>query len=137
MKHSEKYIPLQLIVKIGARLSAVDTFGKQVYSARYLAEHHLSARAQRHFRLHEAVTVMQLYAAVRIQLINTPSPWDRILLVCRILDELEQCFCDCYDGVTLHPFSGGMEQSLRLKMLSVAGYDFEGVVSDGVRGTGT
>ena len=50
--------------------------------------------------------------------------------MCRILDVLEQCFCDCYAGVTLHPFSGGMEQSLRHKMLSVAGYDFGKVVSD-------
>ena len=72
-------------------------------------------------------------AAVRRH--SHPSPqhssvWDRILQMCRILDILEQCFCDCYSGVTLHPFDGGMEKSVRSKMLSVAGYDFGAVISD-------
>ena len=100
---------------------------KEVYSPK---ENHLSSRAQYHFRHHESVSVMQLYAAIRILLINTSSVWDRILLMCRILDILEQCFCDCYSGVTLHPFDGGMEKSVREKMLFVAGYDFGAVISD-------
>jgi hypothetical protein len=102
----------------------------KVTAYRYLEKNHLSGRAQDHFRHHESVSVMQLYAAIRILLINTSSVWDRILLMCRILDILEQCFCDCYSGVTLHPFDGGMEKSVREKMLSVAGYDFGAVISD-------
>ena len=31
---------------------------------------------------------------------------------------------------SLHPFEGGMEKSVREKMLSVAGYDFGAVISD-------
>ena len=100
---------------------------KEVYSPK---ENNLSSRAQHHFRHHESVSVMQLYAAIRILLLNTSSVWERILQMCRILDILEQCFCDCYSGVTLHPFEGGMEKIVREKMLSVAGYDFGAVISD-------
>lgn len=130
MKHSEEYVPIQLIVKIGARLLAEDDLGHQVYKTKYLEKNHLSARAQHHFRFHEAVTVMQLYAAIRILLINASSDWERILLMCRILDMLERCFCEIFPGVTIHPFSEGMEKSVRQKMLAVAGYDFEAVISD-------
>ena len=118
MSNQKDYVPIQLIIKIGDCLLAVDGLGHQVYSARYLEKNHLSSRAQYHFRHHESVSVMQLYAAIRI------------LQMCRILDILEQCFCDCYSGVTLHPFDGGMEKSVREKMLSVAGYDFGAVISD-------
>ena len=100
---------------------------KEVYSPK---ENNLSGRAQDHFRHHESVSVMQLYAAIRILLLNTSSVWERILQMCRILDILEQCFCDCYSGVSLHPFEGGMEKIVREKMLSVAGYDFGAVISD-------
>lgn len=124
MSSQKDYVPVQLIIKIGDRLLAVDGFGHQVYSARYLEKNHLSSSH------HESVSVMQLYAAIRILLLNTSSVWDRILQMCRILDILEQCFCDCYSGVTLHPFDGGMEKSVRDKMLSVAGYDFGAVISD-------
>ena len=103
MSSQKDYVPVQLIIKIGDRLLAVDGLGHQVYSARYLEKNHLSGRAQCHFRHHESVSVMQLYAAIRILLLNTSSVWDRILQMCRILDILEQCFCDCYSGVTLHP----------------------------------
>ena len=130
MINQKDYVPERLIIKIGDRLLAVDGLGHQVYSARYLEKNHLSGRAQCHLRHHESVSVMQLYAAIRILLINTSSVWDRILQMCRILDILEQCFCDCYSGVTLHPFDGGMEKSVRDKMLSVAGYDFGAVISD-------
>ena len=130
MKHGEEYVPIQLIIQIGDRLEAVDDLGHQVFKVKYLEKNHLSARARHHFRYHESVTVMQLYAAIRILLINTTSVWERILLMCRILDVLEQCFCDCFAGVTLHPFEQGMEKSVRQKMLAVAGYDFEGVISD-------
>lgn len=130
MGYGEKYVPVKLIIKIGDRLEAVDDLGHHVYSARYLKKNHLSAGAQEHFLKHESVTVMQLYAAIRILLINTSSVWERILLMCRILDMLEQCFCECFAGVTLHPFELGMERSVSQKMLSVAGYDFEAVISD-------
>ena len=130
MSNQNDYVPVQLIIKIGNRLLAVDGLGHQVYSARYLEKNHLSSRAQHHFRHHESVSVMQLYAAIRILLLNTSSVWERILQICRILDILEQCFCECYSGVTLHPFEGGMEKIVREKMLSVAGYDFGAVISD-------
>ena len=130
MSYQKDYVPVQVIFKIVDCLLAVDGFGHQVYSARYLVKTHLSSRAQGHFRHHESVSVMQLYAAIRILLLNTSSVWDRILQMCRILDILEQCFCDCYSGVTLHAFDGGMEKSVRDKMLSVAGYDFGAVISD-------
>ena len=86
MSNQKDYVPVQLIIKIGDCLLAVDGLGHQVYSARYLEKNHLSGRAQDHFRHHESVSVMQLYAAIRILLINTSSVWDRILLMCRILD---------------------------------------------------
>ena len=101
MSSQKDYVPVQLIIKIGDRLLAVDGLGHQVYSARYLEKNHLSSRAQCHFRHHESVSVMQLYAAIRILLLNTSSVWDRILQMCRILDILEQCFCDCYSGVSI------------------------------------
>ena len=65
MSSQKDYVPVQLIIKIGDRLLAVDGLGHQVYSARYLEKNHLSGRAQCHFRHHESVSVMQLYAAVR------------------------------------------------------------------------
>ena len=43
---------------------------KEVYSPK---ENNLSGRVQDHFRHHESVSVMQLYAAIRILLINTSS----------------------------------------------------------------
>lgn len=69
MINQKDYVPVQLIIKIGDCLLAVDGLGHQVYSARYLEKNHLSGRAQDHFRHHEAVSVMQLYAAIRILLI--------------------------------------------------------------------
>lgn len=73
MINQKDYVPVQLIIKIGDCLLAVDGLGHQVYSARYLEKNHLSGRAQDHFRHHESVSVMQLYAAIRILLINTSS----------------------------------------------------------------
>lgn len=50
MSNQNDYVPVQLIIKIGNRLLAVDGLGHQVYSARYLEKNHLSSRAQHHFR---------------------------------------------------------------------------------------
>ena len=86
MSSQKDYVPERLIIEIGDCLLAVDGLGHQVYSARYLEKNHLSSRAQCHFRHHESVSVMQLYAAIRILLLNTSSVWDRILQMCRILD---------------------------------------------------
>ena len=46
MSSQKDYVPVQLIIKIGDRLLAVDGLGHQVYSARYLEKNHLSGRAQ-------------------------------------------------------------------------------------------
>ncbi len=129
MECSQKYVPMMLIVMIGSRLEGLDRLGHRQYNARYLEENHLSSRAQQHFRHHEAVSVLQLYSAIRILLINAASDWERILLMCRIVDILEQCFAQSFD-VTVHPFVGGMEHLVRQKMLSVAGYDFGVVITD-------
>ena len=88
-----------------------------------MKEHHLSSRGQTHFRNGEAVSVMQLYAAIRILLVDTASEWERLLLMAHMMDVLEQCYCDMYhetDSPQL--FEGGMEQALRRKMLAMAGY---------------
>ena len=53
MSNQKDYVPVQLIIKIGDCLLAVDGLGHQVYSARYLEKNHLSGRAQDHFRHHE------------------------------------------------------------------------------------
>lgn len=58
MSNQNDYVPVQLIIKIGNRLLAVDGLGHQVYSARYLEKNHLSSRAQHHFRHHESVSVI-------------------------------------------------------------------------------
>lgn len=83
MSNQNDYVPVQLIIKIGNRLLAVDGLGHQVYSARYLEKNHLSSRAQHHFRYHEPVSVMQLYAAIRILLINTSSGNHLLLHIAR------------------------------------------------------
>lgn len=41
MSNQNDYVPVQLIIKIGDRLLAVDGLGHQVYSARYLEMNHL------------------------------------------------------------------------------------------------
>ena len=129
MNCKEKFVPTLLIIKLGNRLEELDDLGHRQYKTRYLEQNHLSGRAQRHFHLHESVSVLQLYAAIRILLINAASDWERILLMCSILNLLEQCFAQTF-SVTTHPFVGGMERCVRQKMLSVAGYDFEGVIKD-------
>lgn len=131
MKHSKKYVSTKLIKKVGKYLVEKDKYGRRKYQVQYLKDHHLSGRAQEHFRNnHGALTVMQLYAAVRILLINVSSDWERLLLLCHFLDLLEQSFVDSFSDVTVHPFPGGLKKTVRQKMLSVACYDFEGVIKD-------
>jgi len=130
MRHDGQYVPTKLLAYIGNSLVAKDRSGNRKYEVRYLKEHHVSARAQEHFRDLKSVTVMQLYAAIRILLINARSDWERILLLCSFVDMLEECFSDCFGDVSIHPFAEGMEKTVRRKMQSAAGYDFGAVVSD-------
>ena len=130
MRHDGRYVPTKLLKHIGNSLVAKDSLGRRKYEVRYLKEHHVSARAQEHFRDLKTVTVMQLYAAIRILLINASSDWERILLLCSFLDMLEDCFAECFGDVTLHPFAEGLEKTVRRKMQLAAGYDFEGAITD-------
>lgn len=131
MKHRGKYVAKKLIAEIWKRLMEKDRYGRRKYSVSDLKDNHLSGRAQAHF-LNDpgALTVLQFYAAIRILLINAPSEWDRLLLLCHFLDMLEEGFAECFGDVTIPLFAGGVEKTVRKKLLSVAEYDFERVIED-------
>lgn len=125
-----KYEPVLLIQKIGERLDREEVKGKRQFSTKYLLSQHLSNQALRHFRNVEAVTVMQLYAALRILLLDAPDEWARILLICRFIDLLEQCFCEIY-AVTPsfpRPFPQGLVQAVLGKIGRLVGYDLSRVL---------
>lgn len=129
MEKKSFYVPIMLICIIGAKLQELDNNGKRVFSTRYLQGQHLSGRAQSLFLHHEAVSVLQLYAAIRILLINAHTEWDRILLMAHFMDILEDCFCKCYpDANSQHPFGAGMEQMIHQKMRAMPNYDLSKVL---------
>lgn len=124
MKKEILFVPILLIGLIGDKLLALDKNGERNFTCRFMKDNHLSSRGQQHFRNGEAVSVMQLYAAIRILLVDTGSEWERLLLMARVMDVLEECFCDMFHETDAqHPFEGGMVQTLRRKMLAMAEFD--------------
>lgn len=130
MGKSMNYEPVVLIEVLDTRLNRKDANGKRHFTVEYLESQHLSRRAQAHFRKLEAVTVMHIYAALRILLLDEPCMWDRILLVCAFVDLLEQCFCQMYSVPSTfpRPFDMGMKAAVRQKMLLLLDYDLSEVV---------
>lgn len=125
-----KYEPVLLIMTMGERLDKEVVKGKRQFSIKYLASQHLSYHALSHFRNVEAVTVMQIYAALRILLLDEPSMWGRILLVCAFIDLLEQCFCQIFSVPSTfpRPFAVGMKAALEDKMSALLDYDLSKVL---------
>lgn len=124
------YEPWKLIVQINIQLTKVDTDGKRHFTVEYLQSQHLSRRAQNHFSKMEPVRVMQIYAALRILLLDEPSMWGRILLVCAFIDLLEQCFCQMFSVPSTfpRPFAVGMKAALEDKMSALLDYDLSKVL---------
>lgn len=124
------YEPLELIVQINIELTKMDTDGKRHFTVGYLESQHLSRRAQDHFSKTEPVRVMQVYAALRILLLDEPSMWGRILLVCAFIDLLEQCFCQMFSVPSTfpRPFTVGMKAAVEAKMSALLDYDLSKVL---------
>lgn len=125
MGKNKVYEPLELIERMNDRLNEKDADGKRHFTVGYLESQHLSRRAQKHFSNLEAVTVMHVYAVLRILLLDEPSIWDRILLVCAFIDLLERCFCHIYSvpATFPRPFAIGMRAAVREKMSALLDYD--------------
>lgn len=130
MAKSMLYEPVELIKRINIRLNRKNTDGKRHFTVGYLESQHLSRRALDHFRKTEAVSVLHVYAALRILLLDEPSMWDRILLVCCFIDLLEQCFCQAYSVPSTfpRPFAIGMKGAVQDKISTLLDYDVRKVV---------